>query len=114
VWPLGGSFSTRRQISGYDGLHRILLFSTNLSFTPNSCEGALQSTIQSANRRIACQKALGRAQQKAAWWRDTPSGAVGRGSPKGTIGRTKRAVTWRTAFTSPCGEKSSTLCASIA
>jgi hypothetical protein len=29
--PLGGSFSARRQISGYNGLHRILLFSTNLS-----------------------------------------------------------------------------------
>jgi hypothetical protein len=31
MWPLGGNFPANRQISGYDGLHRILLFSTNLS-----------------------------------------------------------------------------------
>ena len=39
------------------------------------------------------------------------NGSTSRGSPKGTIGRANRAVTWRTALTSPCGEKNSTSCA---
>jgi hypothetical protein len=34
--------------------------------------------------------------------------AVSRGSPSGTIGSEKRAVTWRTCFTVPCGEKRTT------
>ena len=35
------------------------------------------------------------------------NGSTSRGSPKGTIGSEKRAVTCRTPFTVPCGEKSS-------
>jgi hypothetical protein len=36
------------------------------------------------------------------------NGSTSRGSPKGTIGFAKRAVTWRTPFTSPRGLKNST------
>src|SRR5208337_721324 len=39
------------------------------------------------------------------------NGSTSRGSPNETMGSAKRAVTSRTALTSPCGEKNSTLCA---
>src|SRR5260370_22888710 len=41
----------------------------------------------------------------------TSNGSSSRGSPKGTIACAKRALTWRTPLTSPCGEKNSTGCA---
>src|SRR6202011_5614384 len=41
----------------------------------------------------------------------TSNGSSSRGSPKGTIAGAKRALTWRTPLTSPCGEKNSTGCA---
>src|SRR3984893_18562083 len=41
----------------------------------------------------------------------TSNGSSSRGSPKGTIACAKRALTWRTLLTSPCGEKNSTGCA---
>src|ERR1700693_2825154 len=44
----------------------------------------------------------------------TSNGSSSRGSPKGTIACTKRALTWRTPLTSPCGEKNSTGCAQSA
>src|SRR5271166_6406495 len=39
------------------------------------------------------------------------NGSTSRGSPNGTMAWAKRAVTWRTALISPCGEKNSTPCA---